>query len=94
MARFVPLIRCYMLTAAYVKVFGRLHDAPIHTRRRQAFEKRQWTKSREVGRLRCGGLYAGSIGMRTPMRSVERRVMASPFRDQRAPTTRACWHGS
>ena len=55
-------------------VFGRLHDDPIHTRRRQAFEKRQWTKSREVGRLRCGGLYAGSIGMRTPMRSVERRV--------------------
>jgi hypothetical protein len=27
----------------------RLHDDPIHTRRRQAFEKRQWTKSREGG---------------------------------------------
>jgi hypothetical protein len=32
-----------------VKVFGCLHDDPIHTRRRQAFEKRQWTKSREGG---------------------------------------------
>src|SRR5438128_8189656 len=38
-----------MLTAAPVKVFGRLHDDPIHTRRRQAFEKCQWTKSREAG---------------------------------------------
>ena len=27
----------------------------IRTRRQQAYEKRQWTKSREVGRLRCGG---------------------------------------
>jgi hypothetical protein len=35
--------------SAAVKVFGRLHDDPIHTRRRQAFEKRQWTKSREGG---------------------------------------------
>jgi hypothetical protein len=42
-------------TTASVKVFGRLHDDPIHTRRRQAFEKRQWTKSREVGRLQCAG---------------------------------------
>ena len=61
-----------LLTAAIVKVFGRLHDNPIHTRRRQAFEKRQWTKSREVGRLRCGGLYEGLIGTQTPMRTVER----------------------
>ena len=78
----------------HVKVFGRLHDDPIHTRRRQAFEKRQWTKSREVGRLRCGGLYEGLIGTRTPMRTVERRVMPSPSWNQRAPTTRACWHRS
>ena len=38
-----------------VKVFGRLHDDPIHTRRRQAFEKRQWTKSREVGDYGAAG---------------------------------------
>ena len=56
-------------TAAIVKVFGRLHDDPIHTRRRQAYEKRQWTKSREVGRLRCGGLYEGLIGTPTLMRT-------------------------
>src|SRR5439155_8301308 len=31
-------------------VFGRLPHDPIHTRRRQAYEKRQWAKSREVGR--------------------------------------------
>jgi hypothetical protein len=73
--------------SAAVKVFGRLHDDPIHTRRRQAFERRQWTKSREVGRLRCGGLCEGLIGMRTPMRSVERRVKESPFWNERAPTT-------
>jgi hypothetical protein len=29
-----------LLTTEIVKVFGRLHDDPIHTRRRQAFEKR------------------------------------------------------
>jgi hypothetical protein len=82
------------LTAAYVKVFGRLHDDPIHTRRRQAFEKHQWTKSREVWRLRCVGLYERLFGMWTPMRTVERRVMPSPLWNQRAPTTRACWHRS
>src|SRR3979490_203006 len=75
-------------SSASVKVFGRLHDNPIHTRRRQAFEKRQWTKSREVGRLRCGGVYEGLIGRRMPARTVERRVMPSPFWNQRAPTTR------
>ena len=42
-----------------VKVFGRLHDDPIHARRRQAYEKRQGTKSREVGRLRRNALYGG-----------------------------------
>ena len=52
----------------------RLHDDPIHTRRRQAYEKRQWTKSREAARLRCGGLYEGLIGTRTAGR-VERRAM-------------------
>ena len=77
-----------------VKVFGRLHDDPIHTRRRQAYEKRQWTKSREAGRLRCGGLYAGLMGTRTLMRTdgtsrdevdgAFKRVMPSPFWNQRA----------
>ena len=47
----------------------RLHDDPIHTHRRQAFEKRQWTKSREAGRLRCGRLYEGLITTRTLMRT-------------------------
>ena len=42
-------------TSGVVKVFGRLHDDPIHTRRRQAFEKRQWTKSREVGDYGAAG---------------------------------------
>ena len=47
-----------------MKVFGRLHDDPIHTRRGQAYEKRQGTKSREVGRLQCNALYGGLT--RTP----------------------------
>jgi hypothetical protein len=47
--------------SACVQVFGCLHDDPIHARRRQASEKRQGTKSREVARLRCGGLYGDLI---------------------------------
>ena len=52
--------QCTLLAALHesepVKVFGRLHDDPIHTRRGQAYEKRQGTKSREVGRLRRNAL--------------------------------------
>ena len=87
-----------------MKVFGRLHDDPIHTRQRQAFEKRQWRKSREVGRLRCGGLYEGLIEMLTPMGTdgtlrdevdwAFKRVVPLPYWNQRAPTTQACWHRS
>jgi hypothetical protein len=33
-----------------VKVLGRLDDDVIHAHRRQASEKRQGTKSREIGR--------------------------------------------
>jgi hypothetical protein len=83
-----------------VKVFGRLCDDPIHARRRQAYEKRQWTKSREAGRLRCGGLYEDLIGapalMSTSRDEVEgasKRVMPLRSWNQLAPhTTRACWH--
>jgi len=82
-----------------------LHDDPIHTRRRQAYEKHQWTKSREAARLRCGGLYEGLTGMPTLMMGdgtsrdeVDgsfKRVMPSPvWKQQAARTTRACWHRS
>jgi hypothetical protein len=94
-----------MLTAVFVKLFGRLHDDPIHTRQRQAFEKHQWTKSREVGRLRCSGLCDGLIGAPTLMRTEAtarnevdgafKRVTPSPsWNQQAAHTTRACWYGS
>jgi len=46
-----------MLRSEPVKVFGRLHDDPIRTRRQQAYEKRQWTKSRDVERLQSSGLH-------------------------------------
>jgi hypothetical protein len=82
----------------------RLHDDPTHTRRRQAYEKRQWTKSREVARLRCRGLYEGLLATPTPMTDgmsrdeidvALKRVMPSPVWSQRAAhTTRACWYGS
>jgi len=39
------------MRSAHVTGFGRLHDDPMRTRRRQAFEKRQWTKSREGGAI-------------------------------------------
>jgi hypothetical protein len=78
---------------ASVKVCGLRPGRPCLARRRPAAAKRQCMKSREVGRLRCGGRYAGSIGTRTPMRTVECRLMRSPPRKQRVPhTTRACWH--
>jgi hypothetical protein len=54
-------------TSANVKLFGRLHDDPIRTRRRQAYEKHQWTKSREAARLLCGKLYEGLSGTPTLM---------------------------
>ena len=52
-------------TSVFVKLFGRLHDDPIRTRRRQAYEKHQWTKSRETARLRRGGLDQGLVGTPT-----------------------------
>jgi hypothetical protein len=78
---------------------------PVHTRRRQAYEKRQWTKSQEAARLRCGGLCEGLIGTptlvmtdgmsRDEVDGTFKRVMPSPVWSQRAAhTTRACWYRS
>lgn len=88
-----------------MKLFGRLHDESIRTRRRQAYEKHQWTKSREAARLRCDELYEGLI--ETPTLIVRdgialdevdgafKRLMPSPPESQQVShTTRACWHGS
>jgi hypothetical protein len=50
-----------------VKVFGRLHDDPARARRRQAYEKHQWTESREPARVRCDELYQGLIETPTLM---------------------------
>jgi hypothetical protein len=75
--------------SAPYKVFGRLHDDPIRARRRQAYEKRQWTKSRDVERLQCSGLHEGLIETRTLVRAegtwsdqvdgTFKRVMGFPF---------------
>src|SRR6266566_2377364 len=42
-------------TSGFVQVFGCRHDEAIHALRRPASEKRQGTKSREVGHRRCCG---------------------------------------
>jgi hypothetical protein len=42
-----------LYTAAFVQVFGCLHDEAIHAHQQQASEKRRGTKSRGAGR--CGG---------------------------------------
>jgi hypothetical protein len=47
----------YLATSFSVQVFGRLRDDPIRAYRREASEKRQGTKSREVGRRRGSGFY-------------------------------------
>ena len=41
--------------SCFVQVFGCRHDEAIHALRRPASEKRQGTKSREVGHRRCRG---------------------------------------
>src|SRR6267154_5086072 len=47
--------------SASVKVFGCRHDDAIHALLRPASEKRQGTKSREVGHWRCRGRYGDLI---------------------------------
>jgi len=44
-----------VLRSESVKVLGRLHDYPMDERRRQASEKRQGTKSREVSTVSATG---------------------------------------
>jgi hypothetical protein len=61
----------------------------LSARRRQAYEKRQGTESREVERLQCSGLHEGLIETRTLMRpdgasseqvdGAFKRVMPLPF---------------
>jgi hypothetical protein len=67
--------------SAYVQVFGCRHDDAIHALRRPASEKRQGTKSREVGHRRCRGRYGDLAAVR------EKGVLAS-----KACTTLALWH--
>jgi len=43
--------------STHVQVFGCRHDEAIHALRRPASEKRQGTKSREVGHRRCRRRY-------------------------------------
>ena len=62
-----PLGGTPLTKIAPYKVFGRLHHQPIHVRRRQAYEKRQGTKSRGAGQLRRSRLYDGLIGTPTLM---------------------------
>jgi len=47
--------RAHEAMSAFVQVFGCRHDEAIHAVRRPASEKRQGTKSREVGHRRCRG---------------------------------------
>lgn len=50
--------------SACVQVFGCRHDDAIHALRRPASEKRQGTKSREVGHRRCRGRYGDLAAVR------------------------------
>jgi hypothetical protein len=56
-----------LLMSAIVQVFGRRHEEAIHALRRPASEKRQCTKSREVGHWlgseRYGDLMLAPISM-------------------------------
>ena len=50
--------------SVHVQVFGCRHDDAIHALRRPASEKRQGTKSREVGHRRCRGRYGELAAVR------------------------------
>src|SRR4029077_2786877 len=50
--------------SGFVQVFGCRHDDAIHALRRPASEKRQGTKSREVGHRRCRGRYGDLAAVR------------------------------
>ena len=69
--------------SGFVQVFGRRHDEAIHALRRPASEKRQCTKSREVGHW----LAASAMGIVCWWRS---RWWTR--REQNAATTFAFWH--
>ena len=53
-----------LVKVAVVQVFGCRHDDAIHALRRPASEKRQGTKSREVGHRRCRGRYGELAAVR------------------------------
>jgi hypothetical protein len=58
-------------TSVVVQVFGRRADEAIPAHRRPASEKRQGTKSREVGHRRCSGRY-GDFAAGSGLRRLER----------------------
>ena len=69
-----------------VKVLGRLHDYPMDERRRQASEKRQGTKSREVSTRECNGLW----GISLEAHGSDSRVWEKELTGH---GTRGCWEG-
>ena len=75
--------RSIRMMSVLVQVFGRRHEEAIHALRRPASEKRQCTKSREVGHW----LAASAMGIVCWWRS---RWWTR--REQNASTTFAFWH--
>src|SRR5882672_3276971 len=59
-----PAVRILSSMSPIVQVFGCRHDDAIHALRRPASEKRQGTKSREVGHRRCRGRYGDLAAVR------------------------------
>ena len=69
----VALPKTHSITmTAFVQVFGRRHDGSLDALWRPASEKRQGTKSREVGR-RLGSERYGDL-MRAPISMIDVRV--------------------
>ena len=58
------IVICGGAESPSVQVFGCRHDDAIHALRRPASEKRQGTKSREVGHRRCRGRYGELAAVR------------------------------
>src|SRR5258705_462806 len=81
--------RSFCCGESVVQVFGCRHDEAIHAVRRPASEKRQGTKSREVGHRRCRGrLWRFSRGTLILVPgNFSKGVLAS-----KACTTLALWH--
>jgi len=74
-----------------LRFLGRLHDDAIHAQQQEASEKRQGTKSREVGYRRCRNDY-GDLAMSMGVQIGDEKLWDGRYRgDGRARQGESTW---